>query len=169
MAKKIPVLTDDAAAKLQDAYDQWAKSPPPNINRRDPGWDDQDLQAPEEYLAITQTALVAAEDCDTGFDSAECQVYRLVDGDLEAVDGLEITAWNLLSEAIASGTLVLISRDKFGSWVISAVYGECDTGAGTATATATSTDDGLDAEGAWWAATPPSGGQSGGAWWAGTP
>ncbi len=164
MNKKIPVLTDDAVEKLQGAYDQWSKSPPSNINRPPTGFDDQDQQAPEEYLAVTQETMAAAEDCDTGFDSATCAVYRLIDGDLEAVDGLEITAYNLLSEEIAAGTLVLISRDKFGTWLVSTVYGECET-AGTATATATST--GGDDDGQWWIGSPPSGGQSGGAWYSG--
>lgn len=56
---------------------------------------------------------------------ADCNVYQLVTQDggtvvLSPVDGLTRTVYNLSLIAISAGSLVIVTRDKFGSWVTSA-------------------------------------------------
>ncbi|HYE70410.1 MAG TPA: hypothetical protein VD932_02680 [Aquabacterium sp.] len=159
---RIRVLSDEALAELADAYEQWRRTPTATVNR--PPSADEEGQAPDELLAITTEAIAGAEECDSGLSSGAAEVYRILeDGTLEAVDGFEVEVWNPDADAVAASTLILCSRDRFGSWLVAEVYGECS--AGTATATSTADDD----EALWYAATPPSGEQSGGAWYSGEP
>lgn len=114
-------------------------------------------QAPEVYIARTPSphgipALTSRLDGTTLISSAECDIWRVVrapDGldELHEVVGVDRRVYNPWSYAIGGGLIIVVARDKPGSWL--AIQSCCDgsddddddddqlTGTGTGTGTGT--------------------------------
>lgn len=101
---------------------------------------------PETYLALTPFTGIYGPDR-TGpsesdpyeFQSAECEVYQLLESGLLAkVDGLTKRVYNISLDPITGSTLVDIRRDKWGTWFATGGTGvQPPTGTGTGTGTGT--------------------------------
>lgn len=86
--------------------------------------------APEIYIAkIPSSGLPAAEYVGTSggppteLTGAECEIYRVNgdDGSIEIVDTISKWVYNLSSKKIRGGGWALIQREKFGTWIATAV------------------------------------------------
>jgi len=74
--------------------------------------------SPDRYIVGTGEGITSCR------GTADCQVYRLNDGTLEAVDGLTVLVTNPDGTDIPASSYALAVRDKFGQWVTKKVF-EC--------------------------------------------
>lgn len=100
---------------------------------------ENDHQAPETYIALTPVLGIPALETSPGFTgtgspptdtdpdndvpgSAMCQIYRIRHEDsspeMIKIDGLVKTVYNLSGAGIDGNTWVLVTRDKFGAWIV---------------------------------------------------
>lgn len=93
--------------------------------------------APDTYVAYVPAAGIPSRDGLTAY-AADCQVYRILDGTLEEIDGLTRSVYNLSLQAVTGGQFAVIQRDQFGTWALTGclycAYDDADTGTGTGTA-----------------------------------
>ena len=116
-------LTPDDYRALRAMMDQFRKGGS-LVNRQSRGVymdPDDAIQAPEVYIAKTPEGGIPAMEPGTGGDpdapgSADCTVYRVVNEELIAVDGLTRKIYNLSENDIEGNIYITVSRDKFGIW-----------------------------------------------------
>jgi hypothetical protein len=76
-----------------------------------------DWMPPEVYVAAVPVGGIPAR-VGTTLGSAECVLYKMVEGVLEAMDGASRTVYNLSAGAIDAGVgYVTVKRDKWGTWL----------------------------------------------------
>lgn len=110
------VLTENDAKILRELISREKQKIP---NHKKQYGLEEDITAPEVYIAKTPPEGIAGvnDGVGTASDSAECAVYQLLD-DLTIEDtGLVQDVYNLSSSNILGDVWVLISRDKYGSWI----------------------------------------------------
>lgn len=106
--------------------------------------DHEETFAPETYLARTPTGGIAAlnemttgtgttDDLDDVISSAMCDVYRVLQSGPSSYALQKLTfqrrVFNPIPVALPSRQLVLITRDKFGTWFVTAPFldfGTCE-------------------------------------------
>ena len=86
--------------------------------------DHEEHQAPEIYVAKTPSAGIPAI-TQTNPGKADCEIYRLIpaigsdgEADLEEVPNHEKTVYNISGIDIEGDVYVLVSKEKYGSWVV---------------------------------------------------
>lgn len=121
----VPFLSFDDLVILRWLVQEKRKEQKSPINRQGIAPGDDTHQAPEVYIALPQesTGIPAmTRGIGTGSGgtdtpgSATCDVYKIVDGELEST-GLSKEVFNLTDSAIPHDW-ILILRDKFGRWVV---------------------------------------------------
>lgn len=121
-------LTVGAIKALKNLLDE-VRADVRNMHQR-PWRPEDDHQAPEVYVGLTSSTIPAlkphvgsANEAEPGTGSVA--VYQLVfEGDWDLIGiGASETAFNLSSSPVAAGTWVLLTRDKFGSWIIITLLG----------------------------------------------
>ncbi len=81
---------------------------------------DEYTQAPEVYVALVPAGGIPARS-GTTLGSADCQLYRSLNGVLDEMTGVTRFVYNLSTTAIAAASWLLIERDKWGAWYPTAV------------------------------------------------
>lgn len=127
---KLRTFTDADLAALRGLIErEKARKPPPGPPK--PPADDHGLPR-ETYVALTPAAGIPGldESEDTGTvlgtgdepGSAECKVFRLLDGQLypAGIPGETVLVYNLSETAVPGKKWVLAHRDKFGEWYLGA-------------------------------------------------
>lgn len=132
MPVQLRVITDEdwnILKKLVEQNRNQLQSPITRPTANSQFMDGDDSMAPEVYIALPPADGIPGLDSITvgsGTDNppaegdrpghAECNIYRIVDGELKLVSGLTRTVYNL-SESTIEQDWILIERDKFGTWV----------------------------------------------------
>jgi hypothetical protein len=125
-------LTEEDVKTLKELV-AWRLSREQTVNRprygAGPSFEFDGTQAPEVYLAFTPVGGIPAmgEPSGTGSPdvftpgSAICQIYQYIPGltpdDFIKV-ALSLTIYNISTTAVPQHTLVKVSREKFGIWVV---------------------------------------------------
>lgn len=117
------LLSESDRDAIQELLRTWRKSPDPLTRHIEHPL----LYAPEVYIArVGDTGISGLnDDADIGTapgagspGSAECNIYQLLEtGELEIIEGLTRTVYNLRATAISANTWILVVRDKFGRWI----------------------------------------------------
>src|SRR3990167_6457958 len=136
-------LSEADVKVLKEVVRQVTRNPSGPYGR--PAPTEEDHQASDVYVAMVPVGGIPAAS-DTTPGSAECTIYRISEGVLEAIEGLDRTVYNIGIDAIPEGVgtaslgWILIAKDKHGSWIAVPV------GAGAAS-TITSTNLGFPVPG----------------------
>jgi hypothetical protein len=93
----------------------------------------EDPTAPDTYVARAPAGGIDAHDASSITPpSANCDLYRVVDGTLRTVTGFDRTVYNVLPVAVPPNGWAPITRDKYGTWfVLPGSSTNIDVGTGT--------------------------------------
>jgi hypothetical protein len=101
-----------------------------NVRQQEPEPDLSNSLTPESFAALVPTEGIPAR-VGTLVSSSVCIVYRLLeDGSLEET-GVEKEVYNLGTAALVAGEVIVILRDKFGSWYTAGLVDTTEVGTGT--------------------------------------
>lgn len=113
MARSFYVLTDrDREALVGLVRQQYRQT---GLHRSGSSTPEDLGTSPDVYAALTPVGGIPARSSNQ-LGAAECIVYRSIDGQLVALDGVLRTVNNLTTSSIPGETWVKITRDKFGTW-----------------------------------------------------
>jgi len=117
-------LTDEDHRLLKDMINDRKGGRVNSPSRSSQLFSEQDAnhQAPEVYIAKTPVDGIPARSTTTP-GSAECNIYRIVDDNLEEVSSFTHVVYNLKESDIAGDEYISVKRDKYGTWL-------ADTGGG---------------------------------------
>lgn len=116
------VLTSEQVKLLQEVLDAVRGLP---VNRPILPFDDDRIpQSPDIYIALPQESSGIPALTSIGLDpqagdvpgSAKCDIYKIFDGELIEVPGLDKTVHNVSGSTI-SQDWIKVARDKFGKWL----------------------------------------------------
>ncbi len=120
-------LTDEEVSLVQ-----WAINEARRRKLAEDAGEEPDIQTGDTYIALTPAAgipaLYEASGSGSGSSpmgtgdtpgSAVCQIYQIVNGKTQLLPSLlSKTVYNLSPTSIAGFTYIVVSRDKFGRWVV---------------------------------------------------
>lgn len=134
MAKKAFVLSESDRDTLKEIIAEFRGMPASTTGRA--AISKRHIQAPEVYVALSPEGGIPGAEFGIGDipGSADCDVYKLVDGELEYA-GFDRHVFNLSADEIAEQQWILINRDKWGQWYVAGSFVTETTGTDTGTGT----------------------------------
>lgn len=123
MAPKIFFVTESDRDVLRGLIDREKKRIQNTTNR--PALPPSEATTPEVYLALTPTGGILATTDDADPQYADCTIFRVLNQNtslsqiVQAFDAT-VRVFNPFDVAVAEDSYVLVTRDKFGTWVVTA-------------------------------------------------